>query len=354
MSAHNFWHSFTHGFMHGMFNSSPFFGCWGGFWGGGWPCISWCAPTSVFLTPNVFAAPVFFKMMPDTPLPEFDSSALDFSGVFENQEWIMPDNLTPWDTFTKTTGGGKNEDAGKPKEEADSSQKEKAEYTPETLENAANAAVKLSLGSRVISGSNSAAPIVNTSISNTSTPPASSTPSVSSSLASLKGKHWTEMSDSEMQLVYGNYTRDITTPYKGTAEDLNKYLKGMGVLEGKGQAFIDAQNKHGISASVLVGITVHESGKGTSKNAQKLKNVGGVRIPGTTEYKDYNSVEECIDEMASFLKDYYVNNKGRALTKLYQVNAKYCPTADPTDKDGLNSNWARKVEDYASEAEALV
>ena len=348
MSAHNFWNSFTHGFMHGMFNSNPFFGCWGGFWGGGmfappFSCgFGWSMPcTSVFLTPNIFAAPTFFQMMPDTPLPMIDVSAFDYSDVFAKQEWIMPDNLTPWDTFTRTNGGEERDDeAEKPKEEV--------KYSSQTLENAANAAVKLSLSSSVVSSSNNMAPIRSTSV--TYTPNSSNSPS----LASLKGKHWSEMSDSEMQQVYGNYTRDITTPYKGTAEDLNKYLQGKGVLEGQGQAFINAQNKYGISASTLVGIAMNESAKGTSNNARTRNNIGGVRIPGSTQFKTYASVTECIDDIARFLKAGYVNNKGRALTKLYQVNAKYCPATDTSDTSGINSYWARNVEKYAAEAEALV
>ena len=159
------------------------------------------------------------------------------------------------------------------------------------------------------------------------------------------------MTDKELQQVYGNYTRDITKPYGGTAEDLNKYLKGKGKLEGMGGAFIRAQEKYGISATVLVGIAMNESAQGTSKLARKKNNVGGVRKSGTTEFRKFNSVEDCIMEMARFLKAGYVNNSGRSLTKLYQVNAKYCPASDPTDSSGINGYWARNVEKYAREVE---
>ena len=83
-------------------------------------------------------------------------------------------------------------------------------------------------------------------------------------------------------------------------------------------------------------------------------NIGGVRIPGTTTFKTYSSVAECINDMARFLNSGYVNNKGRALTKLYQVNAKYCPSSDYTDKDNINSFWARNVEKYVSEVETAL
>ena len=162
------------------------------------------------------------------------------------------------------------------------------------------------------------------------------------------------MTDSQLQQIYGEYTRDITKLYEGTAEDLNKYLEGKGVLEGKGQAFIDAQNKYGISAAVLVGIAMNESGKGTSDLAKNKNNVGGVRILGSTKFRTFESVDACIMEMGRFLKVGYVDNSGRPLTKLYQINAKYCPASDPTDKTGNNGLWARAVDKYAKEVDAAL
>ena len=176
----------------------------------------------------------------------------------------------------------------------------------------------------------------------------------SSNLSELKGKHWSEMTDSQLQQVYGNYTRDITKPYSGTAEDLNRYLIGKGVLEGKGQIFMDAQERYGISAAVLVGIAMNESAKGTSNLARNKNNIGGVRISGSTEFRTFESVDDCIMEMARFLKAGYVDNSGRPLTKLYQINAKYCPTSDPTDKTGNNGLWARTVDKYANEVDVAL
>lgn len=171
------------------------------------------------------------------------------------------------------------------------------------------------------------------------------------SITLLKNKDWSKMTDSELRSVYGNYTRDITKKYTGTAENLNKYLKGKGVLEGKGQAFIDAQNTHGISAAVLVAICMNESDKGRSNNAKNKNNVGGVRISGSNEFRTFETVDACIMEIGRFLKTGYVNNSIRPLTKLYEVNARYCPASDKTDKSGLNSYWAKNVDFYASQIE---
>ena len=185
-------------------------------------------------------------------------------------------------------------------------------------------------------------------VTNVVTPPVSN-----SELARLRGRHWSELTDEQMRQVYGNYATDITEPYTGTVEKLNKYLRGKGVLEGKAEVFMNAQRTYGINAAVLAAITVHESGMGKSRLAKRQNNVGGVRKPGSSEFRTFNSVDECIMEMARFLKSGYVNNSGRPLTKLYQINAKYCPTSDPTDTTNGNSGWARAVAGYISAIEGM-
>lgn len=160
-------------------------------------------------------------------------------------------------------------------------------------------------------------------------------------------KYWFEMSDSEMRAIYGDYTRDITDLYTGTAEQLNKYIdKNCGadsVLKGKGAAFIAAQEKYGISASVLLAIAKYESAGGTSDIAINKYNVTSISTgkSGDARWKKYSSVEECINDTARMLKEHYVTNagKGKHLKKLYQINAKYCPVKETAK----NSNWAKNV-----------
>ena len=176
-------------------------------------------------------------------------------------------------------------------------------------------------------------------------------------LSRLKGKRWFEMSDDEMRQVYGNYSKDITEPYNGTEAQLNKYLKGKGVLQGKAAVFLEAQKRYGINAAVLAAITVHESGNGKSNVARNKNNVGGVRISGSTTFRTFANVDECIMHMAKLLKNSYVDNppekRGAHLTKLYQINARYCPTADPTDRTNENAGWARIVSNNVSAIENI-
>ena len=173
--------------------------------------------------------------------------------------------------------------------------------------------------------------------------------------------HWTELSDNEMRNIYGNYDRDVTILFNGTAEDLNKFLntKSNSVLKGKGEVFMEAQRKYGISALVLLGICGQETGFGTTGNAspQRGYNIANISKPKNANYKGrwkrYNSPDECIMDLAKLLKNNYVNDSGKSgvhLKKLYQINSKYCPVGE-TEK---NKDWARGVENCIKTVEKSI
>jgi beta-N-acetylglucosaminidase len=174
--------------------------------------------------------------------------------------------------------------------------------------------------------------------------------SSNSSSSGSRVKTWNKMTNSEMLATYGNYTRSITDKYKGTEADLNKYLADKGVLKGKAKAFLAAQEKYNINAAVLVAICVHETKLGTSSLAINKNNVGGIRISGSNSFQAFPTIEKCIDTMGSILRNGYAD---QGLTKLYQVNAKYCPATDPTDKKGTNGIWAKKVNEYLDNIEKV-
>ncbi len=159
-------------------------------------------------------------------------------------------------------------------------------------------------------------------------------------------KHWTKMTDEEMKEVYGNYTKEIVGECNVSVEKLNEYLKDKGVLKDKGQAFLDAEKEYNINAVALIAICMNESNKGSSDLAKNKNNVGGVRKSGSTEFMEFDKVENCIDYMAKLLKNNYVDN---GLKKLYQVNAKYCPSAETQS----NAGWAHNVNHYMNELSKL-
>lgn len=329
----SFWSNFTHGFAHGAINSM-----FGGFFG--MPYYNWggccCNPMPMFFTPSLFMGgfnrytqPMMnmFQMPMMYSMPQWNSmpmSGLSFGGAVNSSF-----NDVGFDTydFSSTKKTSLNFDSYINPPSSSSTSSEKDSSAKKSTSNTKTA----------------------TSAKKTATAKSSGVKSSTSTVkkGNVKVQHWSKMSDEELKAVYGNYTRDITQPYKGSAADINKYLKGKGVLEGQGQAFIDAQNKYGISAAVLVGIAMFETGKGTSNIATTKNNVGGVRIRGSKEFRKFGSIGECLMEMARFLKVGYAENSGRPLTKLYQVNAKYCPASETSG----NSRWAKNVDLYASELE---
>ena len=106
------------------------------------------------------------------------------------------------------------------------------------------------------------------------------------------------------------------TKFSGHPEFLNMFLKG--VLKGKGKQFINAQEKYGINATFLIGVANHESAYGTSDFALNRNNIAGMR--NGHGYMYFNSVDDCIDKMASNLKRMYID---QGLTTISQINKKY-------------------------------
>lgn len=69
-----------------------------------------------------------------------------------------------------------------------------------------------------------------------------------------------------------SYVDDISV------DSINNLLKGAGVLEGNGQAFLDAAKKYDINPAYFVSHTLHETGNGTSQLSK------GVVVQGKTVY----------------------------------------------------------------------
>ena len=143
--------------------------------------------------------------------------------------------------------------------------------------------------------------------------------------------------------TYYNYYQYLPLRSKTnlTADELNAYIDSrlgsseQSVLRGKGQAFIDAQNKYGINAALVLSIACLESATGTSQYALERNNLFGLAAydsdPNKATY--FSSVEECINQMMGYyLKDYIDDNDWRNFgmhlgNKGSGVNVKYA--ADP-------------------------
>ncbi len=73
------------------------------------------------------------------------------------------------------------------------------------------------------------------------------------------------------------------------------------------EAAVSTMNQHGIPASIVLGIAIHESASGTSKIARYLNNHFGLKGKGgpkkiRSSYKGYESVDDCYNDFVSYLK----------------------------------------------------
>lgn len=104
----------------------------------------------------------------------------------------------------------------------------------------------------------------------------------------------------------------VRSKTKYTAAELNYYISLLNqptsVLNGQAQAFIDAQNKYGVNAVIILCIAFLESANGTSNFATQRFNLFGLNAgdsdPNNASY--YSSVAACVNYMAGdFISDGY-------------------------------------------------
>jgi LysM repeat protein len=89
------------------------------------------------------------------------------------------------------------------------------------------------------------------------------------------------------------------------------------------EAAVKTMNEHGVPASIVLGVAIHESASGTSKIARYLNNHFGLKgksgpksIPSS--YKGYASVDDCYQDFVSILKRRFSGLFGRYSSSDYQ------------------------------------
>lgn len=125
---------------------------------------------------------------------------------------------------------------------------------------------------------------------------------------------------------------DLTKSSELSVDVLNQYLKGKGILDGQGQAFIDAGKTHGINEVYLLAHALLETGNGTStlakgvtSHGKKVYNMYGIgafdSCPlecGTEAAYEYgwDTPYKAIVGGAAFIKDGYLNgNNGYGIVQ---------------------------------------
>ncbi|PRR80829.1 Beta-N-acetylglucosaminidase precursor [Clostridium liquoris] len=145
-----------------------------------------------------------------------------------------------------------------------------------------------------------------------------------------------------------------------TEEDVNNILKGKGILENTGKAFLEAGKENNISSVYLVSHVLHETGNGTSKLANGIEvdgpqgkkivyNMYGVKAYDSdpekygSEYA-YNegwfTPEAAIIGGAKYIAEKYINNPTEKRDTLYKM--KWNPVAPGTYQYAADIGWAYK------------
>lgn len=113
-------------------------------------------------------------------------------------------------------------------------------------------------------------------------------------------------------------------------------LNLQGDLANLEDAFLQAEADHGVDAAFLAAVAALESGWGESELAREKNNLFGWR--GADGYMAFDSPEDCIDHVAEYLAEEYLDPDGLYYNGLSveDVAENYC---------GGNADWVKMVEE---------
>ena len=130
-----------------------------------------------------------------------------------------------------------------------------------------------------------------------------------------------------------NYKKNsncLREKYNGSVEDLNYFLeKLIPKKDGKkdynpfyeqAEVFIKAGEKYNVNPTVLIAIGMQESGRGTSRAAREMKNIGGIYLKN--KHAHFKKLEDCVDIMASTINK-RINENHTTIEKIGN-SGKYC------------------------------
>lgn len=156
-----------------------------------------------------------------------------------------------------------------------------------------------------------------------------------------------------------------------TAEELNGFLKGRGVLDNQGIAFLKAAKDNNINVAYLIAHAVIETGHGKSvlSNGVEVSEVDGKAVVKKTAYNMFGigavdknalkfgseraykegwfSVESAIIGGAKFISTSYINNNTRKQNTLYKM--RWNPANPATYQYATDIGWAYKQIKYMKE-----
>lgn len=147
---------------------------------------------------------------------------------------------------------------------------------------------------------------------------------------------------------------DLSKYSEVSEDELNNFLLGQGVLEGKGSIFISAAKKYNVSEVYLVSHASLETGRGTSSfargknfNGVKVYNMYGINVRDDkpslgTEYaykNGWDSIDKAIDGGAKWISDNFVNHHKYKQNTLYKM--RWNPASPGEHQYASDVLWAK-------------
>lgn len=149
---------------------------------------------------------------------------------------------------------------------------------------------------------------------------------------------------------------DLSVSNNVSAETLDEYLKGKGVLDGKGSVFKNSADKYGLSEVYLVIHSCLETGNGTSElssgveyNGVTVYNMFGIGAVDASpvdlgaEYayqQGWTSIEKAISGGARWISENYINNEKYEQNTLYKM--RWNPEKPSNHQYATDVAWASK------------
>jgi beta-N-acetylglucosaminidase len=143
-----------------------------------------------------------------------------------------------------------------------------------------------------------------------------------------------------MATSIGSVYDDVRLKSGASAAEIDAKLAGTN-LEGLGESFVNAEQKHGVNAWFLTGLAIHESGYGSSKIATDKNNVFGFQAYDANPYESartFASKEEGVDVVAKYLSEAYLTPGGTYYNGVSIDNIGKRYATDP--------NWAAAIKKH--------
>lgn len=151
----------------------------------------------------------------------------------------------------------------------------------------------------------------------------------------------------------GKYNAFCNTTGEIDMVKVTEVFNNAGLLAGTEDLFIYYANEYEIDPVLMMAISLHETGYGTSNALRSKNNPGGLMDPyqGSRVLMSFPTLEDGIEAMARTLHNRIIRDGLNTVEKLANV---YAPIGADNDPHGLNQHWLPNVLNIANDLGGLI